>query len=118
MPLPAVNESRETTPEFLRSSLAQWLKLCDQVSNAQRAHILLGNPSPKELADYRDCLKWLLRFLRLIHTQAKDPDFPDRQFAKLIEGYIIQFEEAWAIYGDAKMTPDEADEFLARAFPA
>lgn len=104
-------------PEFLRAYLRQVVIFCNDFRDWQRREILLGQPTPEKLAEHRTSLKWLLRILRLLHAQAKDPDFPDREFVQEIEGRLVQLEESWALFCAAKMSDAEADALLKTAFP-
>jgi hypothetical protein len=78
--------------------------------------MLTAEPSAKNRAEHRRCLKWLLRLTRLLHSLAADPEFPDKSLAEELEGRLLQLESSWRIFYEA-MPAEEAEKLLAEVFP-
>lgn len=78
-----------------QDSTTRWVSVCDRFLDMQRQKILLGNPTAKEAADFKDGLKLMLRFTRFMHAEVADPDYPVRTAARDVEARLRQLEESW-----------------------
>jgi hypothetical protein len=94
----------------------QWSIWCGRFLAWERQQILLGEPSADKKVEHRQCLKWLLRLTRLLHSMAADPEFPDRSLAEELEGRLFQLESSWRMFYEA-MPADQAERQLAEVFP-
>jgi len=94
----------------------QWSAWCGRFLAWERQEILRAEPSVKSQQEHRQCLKWLLRLTRLLHSLAADPEFPDRSLADELEGRLLQLESSWRMFYEA-MPVQEAEKLLAEVFP-
>jgi hypothetical protein len=105
----------------LRDITRQYIELMDKECHKfwlwQKEYIVQKDPpSPEDLAQHRDTLKWLLRATRLIQMLAADPDFPDHSLRGQIEAIIWSLQESWEmIY--SPMPEQEAKRVLTEVFP-
>ncbi len=102
--------------QIARDKIRDWSDVCQSALDFTRKRILEGNPSTKEIEEHRLGLKWLLRFARVIHATASDPDYPDRWIADELEGRLIQLEHVWRLIHD-RMPAAEAEQLLKEVFP-
>jgi hypothetical protein len=93
-----------------------WSLLCDRFLTWEREQMLSEEPSAKNRTEHRQCLKWLLRLTRLLHSMAADPEFPDKSLADELEGRLLQLESSWRMFYEA-MPAEEAEKLLAEVFP-
>jgi hypothetical protein len=105
--VPYVESRAESVREFARDSVARWSALCQQ--------FLDYRPTPDQMPDHINTLKWLLRFARAIYVTAADPDYPDRQLADELEGRLIQLEHCWTLFNNP-MPEMQADQLAAEIF--
>jgi hypothetical protein len=94
----------------------QWSVWCGRFLAWERQQILLAEPSVTKKEEHRQCLKWLLRLTRLLHSMAADPEFPDRSLADELEGRLLQLESSWRMFYEA-MPAGQAEQQLAEVFP-
>jgi hypothetical protein len=94
----------------------QWSLLCGGFLTWERQQMLMGEPSAKSKTEHRQCLKWLLRLTRLLHSMAADPEFPDKSLADELEGRLLQLESSWRMFYEA-MPAKEAEKLMAEVFP-
>ena len=94
----------------------RWVKACDEFSEWQYRNIIACQPTPQQLAEHREALKWMLRFTRLMQSQVKDPDFPLRQFANEMDGRLLQLEEVWKLIHEPRQHNDLSVGALHIAF--
>jgi hypothetical protein len=94
----------------------QWSLLCGRFLAWERQQILLAEADANKREQHRQCLKWLLRLTRLLHSMAADPEFPDRSLAEELEGRLLQLESSWRMFYEA-MPAEHAEEMLAEVFP-
>jgi hypothetical protein len=93
----------------------QWSLLCGRFLAWERRQILLVEADAKKREQHRQCLKWLLRLTRLLHSMAADPEFPDRSLADELEGRLLQLESSWRMFYEA-MPAEQAEKQLAEVF--
>jgi len=109
---------RKELPQAFVGQLNAVLKMCDDFLGQHRKQIIAAEPTPEQLADFRLAHKWMMRIVRTLHAQVSDPDFPDRQFVRILGGRLMQLEELWeACAESSKMTEAEAEQVLRDAFP-
>jgi len=108
--------SIESVEQFARDTVSGWSALCQKFLDTQRSQIFERAPSPKQLEAHRSALKWLLRFGRVIHMTAADPDYPDRRVADELEGRLLQLEHSWRMV-HVTMPAGDAEEVLNQVFP-
>ena len=107
MPMPRVGSQVESVRQFARESVMRWSALCQQFLDCR--------PTPEQMPDHLDTLKWLLRFARAIHLTAADPDYPDHQIADELEGRLIQLEHCWTMFNNP-MSEADADKLASEIF--
>jgi hypothetical protein len=98
--------------EYLR----EWTTHCGKFLVWEREQMLAGEPSAKTRLEHRQCLKWLLRLTRALHSMAADSEFPDRSLAEELEGRLLQLESSWRMFYDP-MPADQAEKLLDEVFP-
>jgi hypothetical protein len=94
----------------------EWSTLCGRFLAWERMQMLLAEPTAGKKAQHRQCLKWLLRLTRLLHSMAADPEFPDKSLADELEGRLLQLESSWRMFYEA-MPAGQAEKMLAEVFP-
>jgi hypothetical protein len=94
----------------------QWSTSCGRFLAWEREEMLHAEPSVKTKEEHRQCLKWLLRLTRLLHSLAADPEFPDRSLAEELEGRLLQLDSSWRMFYEA-MPARQAEKLLAEVFP-
>jgi hypothetical protein len=94
----------------------QWSMLCGRFLAWEKRQMLMVEPSSSKKEEHRQCLKWLLRLTRLLHSMAADPEFPDRSLADELEGRLLQLESSWRMFYEA-MPAEQAEKLLAEVFP-
>jgi hypothetical protein len=94
----------------------QWSLLCGRFLTWERVQMLSEEPSAKNKTEHRQCLKWLLRLTRLLHSMAADPEFPDRSLADELEGRLLQLESSWRMFYET-MPAEQAEKLIAAVFP-
>ena len=97
--------------------MREWSLICGRFLEWERRHIILADPSPKERAEHKEALTWMLRLTKLYHYAASDPQFPEPAMEPEMRGRLIQLEHSWAALCDSSMTDAEADKLLATVFP-
>jgi len=107
----------ETLHDVAIENVERLLRVCDEVRRMHRAEFLLQEPSAKNRADFQQCIPWLIRALRLNHSQMADPSWPHREIAKRIETTLWQLEQLWESENNP-MSDAEADKLLKAIFPA
>ena len=112
----SVTVPKEGLPSFTEQSVEQWCALCSDFLRWEREHILGAEPTPKEQAEHRQTLKWLLRLTRLIHSMAADPEFPDPSALELLKVKLWQIHQSWKMIYDP-IAEAEANAILAEVFP-
>jgi hypothetical protein len=108
----ALPDIKQLTGDYLHN----WSEMCGAFLAWEQQHILDNNPAPKEEDAHRECLKWLLRFTRLLQSMGADPDFPDRDIASELEGRRLQLESSWRMFYEP-LAPEHARNMLAQVFP-
>ncbi len=96
--------------------LSFWLRRCDQFRERERREIIEQAPSSKELAEYREDLKWMIRGTRAILNVVSDPDFPQQHFAAEVSGKLLQLEESWRSLTNP-VTEPEAEALIQKFLP-
>ncbi len=89
---------------------------CDKFLQWERENIFQGNPTAEQLERHRKALKWMLRIMRLIHTCAAEPEYPDKSFKSTLENQIWRLEQSWELCFNP-MPSAEAEKILAEVFP-
>jgi len=110
------------TPDFGRMTgdyVRQGCVICDRFNEWQHRHIIAGNPTVEEQREHREELKRVLRFSKLMHCAASDPDFSDRSVLELLETKIWQMEQAWKLLYQQRSPAEktEAEDVLREVFP-
>jgi len=108
---------REKVEGFAVRQIRDWFEVCDQFMAWQRANLLLTEPSPETLAQHRSALSFLLRFTRLMHCEASDPEFYDKTLAHDFEWRLRKLEDSWTMFHDHSMTTAQANAILQQVFP-
>jgi hypothetical protein len=93
-----------------------WLDRCDDFMDQQRKHLIEREPSPRELAEHVDTLKFMIRVTLSLQALVADPDSPARRFARQISGKLLQLQASLDLLLNP-MTDADADAVLAAAFP-
>jgi hypothetical protein len=94
----------------------QWSMLRGRFLAWERQQMLMAEPTANKREQHRQCLKWLLRLTRLLHSMAADPEFPDRSLADELEGRLLQLESSWRMFYEV-MPAEQAEQQLAEVFP-
>jgi hypothetical protein len=111
-----VSDPPSPAPAAALELLSLWLRLCDQFRERERREIIEQEPSSKQLAEYQESLKWMIRGTRAILNVVSDPEFPRRHFAAEVSGKLLQLEESWRSLTNA-VTEPEAESFIQKFFP-
>ena len=77
---------------------------------------MYGEPDAETQVKHRQTLKLLLRLMRFLHTQAADPDYPDRAAAEELEAVIWKLNQSWEQFYNL-MPEAEGEKILHRCFP-
>ena len=93
-----------------------WLDRCDDFMDRQRKNLIEREPSPRELAEHIDSLKFMIRVTLSLQALVADPDSPARRFAREMSGKLLQLQASLELFLNP-MTDAEADTVLAAAFP-
>ena len=118
----AVEVSTEASEGFslqqaAREQVSQWSEVCQRFLDWQNREILEpSEPSAERLEEHRAGLKWLLRFGRALALTASDPDYPDKQISRELNGRLIQLEHSWRTVHE-RMPETEAASLLREVFP-
>jgi len=100
--------SEKTGQELVR----YWLDRCDDFMDQQRENLIEREPSPRELAQHIDSLKFMVRVTLSLQALVADPDSPTRRFAQEISGKLLQLQASLELFLNP-MTDAEADTVLA-----
>ena len=106
-PMSFLNSPANSIKEIARDQIVRWSELCQKCIDFQ--------PTPEQVPDYINTVKWVLRFTRTLHSTASDPEYPDRQIAYELEGRLIQLEHVWRRFNNP-LSPEEADQLAAEIF--
>jgi hypothetical protein len=104
--------SEKTGQELVR----YWLDRCGDFMDQQRKNLVEREPSPREVAEHVDSLKFMIRVTLSSQALVADPDSPARRFAQEISGTLLQLQASLELFLNP-MTDVEADTVLAAAFP-
>jgi hypothetical protein len=106
----------QAVERFAVSRVEESLRLCRGFLDWHRENRLLRDAPPEVCKESDRAHAWLLRFVRLLHGQMLDPEFPQPALARRVEGTLWQLQEAWAQTHNP-MAEAEADALIARHFP-
>ena len=115
---PATSEPASIVPrvlELTHSILQSAVKAAHEFLDWQRT-TMYGEPDANTRLKHRQTLKLLLRLMRFLHTQAADPDYPDRRAAEELEAVIWKLNQSWEQFYDP-MRDSEAEKILRECFP-
>lgn len=101
---------------WMSERIAEWSDSCGRFLDWERDHLILREPSLKDLAEHKQALRWLLQITRLYHAAVSDPEFPDRSVVKELRGRLLQLESSWRMFYEA-LPKEEAQKLLAEVFP-
>jgi hypothetical protein len=106
----------EVGRDFTQEQIRRWCSACDTFVLWERDHLIKGNPSTREKEEHKSSLKLLLRFTRLFHAAAADPDFPDRSITDMLAMALWKLEQSWRMIYEP-LPEAQADKLLAEVFP-
>lgn len=104
-------------PGWLVNYLNEMLRMCDNLVTGIRQEMVIGQISDEKANEYRTSLKILIGMVRMMHTQSLDPNFPDREFSKMIGGRLAQLNEYWQMFYEPGMSDSDAEKVLRDVFP-
>jgi hypothetical protein len=114
IPLESVSPT-EKIERFAAEQIQDWLDAADQFLKWERAHVLLGEPSPSLATQHRRVLTVLLKFLRAMYQEAKATDLNDTIMTGLALR-LRKLESSWNMFYNP--TPEsEAAIIRQRCFP-
>lgn len=109
-------EPREKLESFAVRQIREWFAVCDQFMAWQRANLLRTEPTPETLEQHRSALTFLLRYTRLMHCEAADPEFHDRSIVGGLAIRLRKLEDSWDMFHNP-MPNAEAQTILRECFP-
>ena len=120
MPTPAeiaglVSECR--TGEIMRRVAVLCWDHCNAFLDWERDYALRNRPTAEVVQRHRQELKWLLRMVKLLHTMASDPEFPDPSVKGDFEALHARLNQSWQLVQEPGMSDPEADLILRECFP-
>jgi hypothetical protein len=96
--------------------ISEWSGACGRFLDWEQEHLILHEPSSRDLAEHKQALRWLLRITRLYHAAVSDPEFPERSAAKELQGRLLQLESSWRMF-HRPLPRTEAEKLRAEVFP-
>src|SRR3989442_12917054 len=89
---------------------------CNAFLDWERDHVLKAKASPEILQKHQQDLKWLMRMIKLLHTIASDPEFPDRSAEGDFDILLQRLKHSWQLIHEPGMSEQEADTILSDCF--
>ncbi len=90
---------------------------CNAFLDWEREYALKAKPTPDVMQRHRQELTWLLRMVKLLHTLASDPEFPDPAIRGDFEALLARLSQSWQLIQEPGLPEQEAHLILRECFP-
>jgi hypothetical protein len=95
----------------------KWLDICDSFATWHYGSFCRREPTADEVRARDQQLSYLIRATALLHSQAVDPNFSERELRNALEATLHQLQLIWDMSHNP-MSDSEADKMIAELFPA
>jgi hypothetical protein len=105
------------TGEIMRRVAGLCWEHCNAFLDWERDYALKAKPTAEVMQRHRQELKWLMRMVKLLHTMASDPEFPDPSVKGDFEALQGRLNRSWQLIQEPGISDQEADLVLRECFP-
>jgi hypothetical protein len=97
--------------------IQKWLGICDSFATWHYDAFCRREPTIDEVRARDKQLSYLIHTTALLHSQAVDPNFQERELRDALEATLHQLQLIWDMDHNP-MSDAEADKLIAELFPA
>jgi hypothetical protein len=99
--------------------IQRWIDLCYQFRKWEREAIILGNPSPEDVAKHKKALATILKSTRFMLTIASDPESFDSDLYSKLSILHDQLQHSWQMLYHPPTSEESSrnEALLAELFP-